>query len=305
MATLTWDSVDKRYYEMGVSNVVLFPYDNTINSYGKGVAWNGVTNITDSSEGADANDLYGDNIKYASLRSAEKINGSIETYTYPNEWLPCIGTVTPVPGILLKQQNYSRFGLCWKTLIFNGSGNEVAYRLHFIYGALASPSDSSYDTINASPDARTYSWNYTTTPIRLDGYKPLAKVEVDSRFANNVEPTALEALERIIYGTRFVDSRLPLPSELSSIVERGEIPDIHADLEDDLGSVVIEKVGNASDKPYGPMTTINLSSPDAYFLIVNETDEQDMVSEDSNLEIEIDDEDPYIVIVRKSIVNLQ
>lgn len=211
MSVLTWDGTGERYYEMGVSKTVLFPYNSTSNAYETGVAWNGVTNITDSPEGADANDLYADNIKYASIRSAEKVNGSIEAYTYPDEWLPCDGISTPVNGVYFRQQARKAFGLCWRTEIGNDVSEDAGYKLHFIYGATASPSDQSHDTINDSPDATTFSWDYETTPVQVTGYKPLAKVEIDSR---TVDATKLKALEDIIYGTADKESKLPLPGEI-------------------------------------------------------------------------------------------
>lgn len=214
MAALTWDGIGERYYELGVSKTVLFPFDATTNSYEEGVAWNGVTNITDSPEGADANDLYADNIKYASIRSAEKVNGSIEAFTYPDEWYPCDGIAEPVAGVHLRQQPRKAFGLCWRTEIGNDVSEEAGYKLHFIYGATASPSDQSHDTINDSPDATTFSWDYNTTPVQVEGYKPMAKVEIDSRTA---DATKLTALEAIIYGTGTAQDpgpRLPLPAEI-------------------------------------------------------------------------------------------
>ena len=227
MGALTWDGTGDRYYEMGVSKTVLFPYDSTNNTYEKGVAWNGVTSISDSPEGADATDLYADNIKYASFRSAEKVNGSIEAYTYPDEWLPCDGIAIPVDGVFLRQQSRKSFGLCWRTEIGNDVSEDAGYKLHFIYGATASPSDQSHDTINDSPDATTFSWSYETTPVGVTvgtgssavTYKPLSKVEVDSRTA---DPTKLATLEAIIYGTdgtggsEGTDPRLPLPAEIIS-----------------------------------------------------------------------------------------
>lgn len=211
MAKLTWDGAGERYYETGVSKVVLFPYNTATNTYEKGVAWNGVTNITDSPEGADPNDLYADNIKYASIRSAEKVNGSIEAYTYPDEWLPCDGISTPVDGVYFRQQERKPFGLCWRTEIGNDVSETAGYKLHFIYGATASPSDQTHDTINDSPDAQTFSWDYDTTPVPVTGYKPLAKIEIDSRTAN---ATKLAALEATIYGDNTNDSTLPLPAAI-------------------------------------------------------------------------------------------
>ncbi len=211
MAELTWDGVGDRYYEMGVSKAVLFPYNSSTNTYEAGVAWNGVISISDSPEGADANDLYADNIKYASIRSAEKVNGSIEAYTYPDEWLPCDGISTPVNGVFLRQQPRKAFGLCWRTEIGNDVTDDAGYKLHFIYGATASPSEQPHETINDSPDAKTFSWSYNTVPVPVTGYKPLAKVEIDSRMTTEAK---MKVLEAIIYGSDTEDPRLPLPAEI-------------------------------------------------------------------------------------------
>ncbi len=211
MAELTWDGSGERYYETGVSKVVLFPYDSSTNTYEAGVAWNGVTSISDSPDGADANDLYADNIKYASIRSAEKINGSIEAYTYPDEWLPCDGIVTPVAGLHFRQQARKAFALCWRTEIGNDVSEEAGYKLHIVYGATASPSDQTHDTINDSPDAATFSWDYETTPVLVTGYKPIAKIEIDSRTANATKLTALEAK---LYGSANADPTLPMPAQI-------------------------------------------------------------------------------------------
>lgn len=215
MSALTWDATGQRFYEVGVSKTVLFPYDSATNAYEKGVAWSGVTSISDSPEGADATDLYADNIKYASMRSAEKVNGSIEAYTYPDEWLPCDGISTPVDGVFFRQQTRKAFGLCWRTEIGNDVTEDAGYKLHFVYGATASPSDQSHETINDSPDAGTFSWDYETSPVAVPNYKPLAKVEIDSRTA---DATKLAALEAIIYGGENTESRLPLPAEIITLM---------------------------------------------------------------------------------------
>ncbi len=212
-AELTWDGTGERFYEMGVSKVVLFPYNSSTNTYEDGVAWNGVINISDSPEGGDANDLYADNIKYASIRSAEKVNGSIEAYTYPDEWLPCDGIAQPIEGVNFRQQSRKAFGLCWRTEIGNDVSENAGYKLHFIYGATASPAEQSHDTINDSPDAATFSWDFETTPVAVTGYKPLAKVEVDSR---TVDATKLAALETLIYGSTTANAMLPLPARIVS-----------------------------------------------------------------------------------------
>lgn len=208
---LTWDDTGERFFEMGVSKVVLFHYSVASKAYDAGVAWNGVTSISDSPEGADATDLWADNIKYATLRSTEKSNGSIEAYTYPDEFEPCDGVATPVPGVKLHQQKRDPFGLCYRTEVGNDEDSEMGYKLHFVWGATASPSDRSYDTINDSPDVGTLSWDFETTPVNVAGYKPISTLVIDSRTA---DAEKLAALEKIVYGDGETESKLPLPAEI-------------------------------------------------------------------------------------------
>lgn len=225
MSKLVWDADGQRYYENGVSKTVLFVYDATQLDYGKGVAWNGVTSISDSPEGADANDLWADNIKYGTLRSAEKVNGTIEAYTYPEEFEACDGIVTPVAGMKLRQQARQKFALCYRTEIGSDADPEAGYKLHFLYGLTASPSDQQHDTVNDSPDAVTLSWEFESTPINVTiagvEYKPLSAITIDSR---DTTEERMRALEAKVYGTdagtgtTATDPELPTPAEIYTLL---------------------------------------------------------------------------------------
>ena len=217
MARLLWDQTGERFYEAGVKNVALFV--TTAGAYGAGVAWNGVTKITESPDGADANDLWADDMKYASFRSAEKFNGSIEAYTYPDEWCECDGSANIIPGFSLGQQTRKVFGLVYKTTIGNDvEGFEKGYKLHIVYGATASPSSRDYSTINDNPDAISFSWDFETTPVTVDGYKSTSHLEFDS---TKIPSAKMQALEDIIYGSVSADARLPLPAEIITLMTTG------------------------------------------------------------------------------------
>lgn len=195
---LVWDQVGERLYETGTKKGVLFVQNND-GSYAKGVAWNGLTAVTESPSGAEATDLYADDMKYLSLRSAEEFGGTIEAYTYPDEWGQCDGTGTPVTGIHLGQQARKSFGMCYRTAIGNDtSGSDFGYKLHLVYGATASVSERAYSTINDSPEAITFSWEFTTVPVEVEGWKPTALLTVDS---TKVDATKLAQLEAMLYGT--------------------------------------------------------------------------------------------------------
>lgn len=218
---LEWDKDGERFYEMGVQNVVLYPYDATQLAYGEGVAWNGITSIDDSPEGGDATDLWADNTKYGTLRSAEKINGSIECYTYPAEFEACNGVKEPVKGMRLRQQARQKFGLCYRTEIGSDADPEAGYKIHFLYGLTASPSSQTHDTVNDSPDAGTFSFDFESTPIPVIiagvTYKPTSSIVVDSREVTEAQMTDL--LE-IAYGTaaegqvEAVAAALPMPTQI-------------------------------------------------------------------------------------------
>ena len=221
MAKLTWDNTGERLYETGVRNGVLYVVDSN-GDYGDGVAWNGLISVTESPSGAEATALYADDIKYLNLISAEEFGATIEAYTYPDEFMECDGSAEIATGAIIGQQGRKMFGLCYRTVIGNDvDGNDHGYKLHIIYGAQASPSDKEYGTIDDSPDAITFSWEITTTPVSvLDsngipvaGYKPTATVVIDSTKA---DATKLAALEAILYGDTTNDARLPLPAEIIS-----------------------------------------------------------------------------------------
>lgn len=214
MAKLTWDAIGEHFYETGVDQGVLYPYAD--GAPGKGVAWNGLTAVTESPSGADATNLYADNTKYLTLRAVEEFGGTIEAYTYPEEWEACDGSATPVAGVKFGQQTRKAFGLCFRTKIGNDEQyDDYGYKLHLIYSATASPSEKAYQTINDSPEAITFSWEFETTPISVDGYKSVAHIEIDSTKANE---TKLNALLDILYGSESTEPRLPLPAEIVTLM---------------------------------------------------------------------------------------
>ena len=220
---IAWDQTGERLYETGVDRGVLYHLDES-NKYTKGYAWNGLTGVTESPAGAEATDLYADNIKYLSMRSAETFGATIEAYTYPDEFAECDGSAEIATGVKIGQQSRKTFGLCYRTVIGNDvNGNDHGYLLHLIYGCTASPSEKAYATINDSPEAITFSWEVTTTPVNVDGFKPTASLTIDSTKAN---ATDLATLEGILYGTAAgaegtpaaVEPRLPLPDEVAEIM---------------------------------------------------------------------------------------
>lgn len=217
MAKLVWDKTGDRLYETGVKNGVL--YIPTAGVYSKGVAWNGLTAVTESPSGAEATALYADDTKYLSLMSAEEFGATIEAYTYPDEFAACDGSAELADGVMIGQQKRSTFGLCYKTTIGNDTdGNDHGYKLHIIYGAMAAPSEKAYASINDSPEAITFSWEITTTPVNVTGAKPTASLVIDSTKA---DPTKLAALEDILYGKdgdSATEPRLPLPDEIKSLM---------------------------------------------------------------------------------------
>lgn len=211
MAILEWDQVGERLYETGVDHGVLYIPDN-VGVYADGYAWNGLTTVTESPSGAESNPQYADNIKYLNLVSAEEFGATIEAFTYPDEFAQCDGTAIPDPGIAIGQQSRKSFGLSYRTRVGNDvEGTDHGYKLHLIYGAAAAPSEKAYATINDSPEAISFSWDVTTTPVAVPGYKPSAQLVIDS---TKVDATALSDLEDILYGTGGIDARLPLPAEV-------------------------------------------------------------------------------------------
>ena len=210
MAALTWDGTGTRFYEMGTKKGVLYPYNTEQNKYGNGVAWNGLTAVTESPSGAEATDLWADDIKYGSMRSAEDYGFTIEAYTYPEEFGPCDGSAEAKPGVFIGQQPRTMFGFSWVTTQGNDvNPNNAGYKLHLVWGATASPSEKAYTTINDSPDAITFSWECETNPVAVTGHNPTAVMTIDSLKAN---PTKLAALEKKLYGSSEPDAQPTLPS---------------------------------------------------------------------------------------------
>lgn len=194
---LSWDNNGERLFETGVRNAVLYKHDKA--TYDKGVAWNGITAITESPEGAEATPLYADDIKYLNLFSAEEFGATIEAYTYPTEFEECDGSASVAPGVTIGQQSRKPFGLCYRTVLGNDvDGNDYGYKLHLIYGCQAQPSEKAFATINDSPEAITFSWEVKTTPVSVTGGKPTATLTVDS---TKTTPEKMAALEAILYGT--------------------------------------------------------------------------------------------------------
>ena len=231
MAKLVWDKIGERFFEAGVSNGVLYP--QVSGAYPEGVAWNGLTAVTESPAGAELTDLWADNIKYASIRSAETFGATIEAYTYPDEFAECDGSASLADGVSIGQQKRNTFGFSYKTKIGSDADglDGEGYKLHLIYGASASPSEKAYSTINDNPDAITFSWEITTVPVPVTGFKPTASITIDSTKA---DPAKLKALEAILYGSDAVEAdseavppvtaapavvaRLPLPDEVKTLL---------------------------------------------------------------------------------------
>ena len=215
MTALTWDNSGERLYETGVDHGVLFLIDEG-GEYTPGVAWNGLTTVTESPAGADASPQFADNIKYLNLIAAETFGGTIEAFTYPDEFAECDGTAVPTDGVSIGQQSRKPFGLCYRTLLGNDTdGTDHGYKLHLIYGAQAAPSEKAYATVNDSPAAIAFSWAISTTPVNVTDYKPTSLLVIDS---TKVDPTTLQDLLDILYGAS-ADPRMPLPDEVISMFE--------------------------------------------------------------------------------------
>lgn len=222
MSKIEWDKTGEKLYETGVKNGVLYLPDES-GAYTNGVAWNGLTSVKESPSGAEATPLYADDIKYLELTSAEEFGGTLECYTYPDEFAECDGSAEVAPGVIIGQQNRKTFGLCYRTTLGNDiKGNEYGYKLHLIYGAKASPSEKAYSTINDSPEAITFSYEISTTPVNVTGHKPTASLIVDS---TKVSTEKMAALEAILYGKDGVESspnnnpKLPLPDEVIALLK--------------------------------------------------------------------------------------
>lgn len=219
MTKLRWDQVGERRYETGVDRGVLYLSNNGV--YDVGVAWNGLTTVTESPSGAEASPQYADNIKYLNLVSAEEFGATIEAFTYPDEFEVCDGTAEVAPGVTIGQQNRRVFGFSYRTLIGNDTeGTALGYKLHLVYGCLAAPSEKARSTVNDSPEAVTFSWEITTTAVEVPGHKPTATLTIDS---TKVPADRLTVLENILYGTEGTDPRLPLPDEVIQIVSAATI----------------------------------------------------------------------------------
>lgn len=219
MAEIEWDKAAEHLYETGVDHGVLYIPDST-GEYTTGYAWNGLTTVTESPSGAEATKLYADNIVYVTLMSAEEFSFTIESYTFPTEFGQCDGTAEPEDGVFFGQQTRKPFGFHYRTLIGNDTqGSDFGYKLHLIYGALASPSEQANNTVNDSPEAKQFSWECSTTPVAsIPGFKPTASITIDSTTA---DPTKLAALEAILYGSTEEEPRLPLPAEVVAIMGEG------------------------------------------------------------------------------------
>lgn len=227
MARLTWDGTGEKFFETGTKYGVLY-VQNDDGTYANGVEWNGLTGFTENPTGAESNKLYADNDLYADLRSAEELEGSLTAYTYPDEFAECDGSAEPVTGVYIGQQKRKKFAFCYRTEVGNDVSDAIGYKIHIIYGATASPSEKSYTTINDSPEAVEFSWDITTTPIKVSKYggqefKNTASIVIDSRkFATTALAAKLEDLEDILYGTdgasgsAGTEARLPLPDEVLS-----------------------------------------------------------------------------------------
>ena len=217
MSKLVWDQIGERFYETGVSQAALYVQEG--GAYPKGVAWSGITAVTESPSGAEASPLYADNIKYLNLIGNEEFGATIEAYTYPEEFAQCDGSASLATGVTIGQQKRKSFGLVFKTLLGNDTdGTEHGYKLHMIYGATAAPSEKAYATVNESPEAITMSWEVTTIPVNVAGFKPTSIVTIDSTKA---DPTKLAELEAILYGSEDEEARLPLPDEVAQIMGDG------------------------------------------------------------------------------------
>ena len=214
MSKLTWDKVGERYYETGVDRGVVYP--QVAGAYPKGEAWNGLINTTLSPSGAEATPLYANNKKYLNLISLEELAFTIEAYTYPKAFGECNGEKEIAPGVVITQQKRVPFGYTFRNLIGNDSeGTAYGYKIHLVYGATAAPSENANATVNGDPEAKTMSWECTTTPVEVEGFEPTAHIEIDS---TTLAPEKLKALEDILYGTESEEAHLPLPNELAEIL---------------------------------------------------------------------------------------
>lgn len=215
MSKLVWDATGARMYETGVDRGVLYVQDST-GKYGDGVVWNGLVNVSESPSGAEPTPLYADNIKYLNLMSVEEFAATIEAFMYPDEFMACDGSASIAEGVYVGQQKRSTFGLAYRTKVGNDVNEDLGYKIHLIYGCLASPSEKAYGTVNDAPEAITFSWEVTTTPVEVTGFKPTANIVIDSR---KVDKDKLTALETMLYGGEGTEAnpKLPLPNEIVAL----------------------------------------------------------------------------------------
>lgn len=215
MSKLVWDATGSHLYETGVKNGVLY-VQNESGEYPKGVAWNGLSTVTESPSGAEATAVYADDMKYLNLYSTEEFAATVEAYTYPDEFAECDGSADLVKGVTVGQQDRKSFGLAYTTVIGNDTkANDYGKKIHIIYGAKAAPSEKAYATINDSPEAITFSWELSTTPVSVEGMKPTATLVIDS---TKIEPEKLTKIENVLYGSVSEEPRLPLPDEILTII---------------------------------------------------------------------------------------
>ena len=216
MAVLTWDQTGEKLYETGVQKGVLYPMDGAV--YCKGVAWNGLTAVNETPSGAESTKLYADDIKYLDIRSAEEFGATIEAYSSPEEFDACDGTAELAAGVNIGQQNRKGFGFCYRSTIGNDTEyNNYGYKLHIIYGLTASPSERSYSTVNDSPEAATLSWEVSSTPVNVAGFKPKSIVTINSK---KIKPEALKEFEDALYGTASEEPKILLPDEIKAICDK-------------------------------------------------------------------------------------
>lgn len=220
MAKLEWDKTGAHYFENGVDHGVLYPQTDGEASgsvvYGNGVAWNGLTSVTQSPEGAEPSAVYADNIKYLSLLSVEEFNATIEAYTYPDEFAACDGSASLGTGVTIDQQARKTFCLSYRTKIGNDVNSDLGYKIHIIYGCLAAPSERAYETVNDSPEAMTLSWEISTTPVVVTGFKPTSHLVIDS---TKVKPAALKAIEDALYGKETEEAKVLMPDEIAALIK--------------------------------------------------------------------------------------
>lgn len=218
MSRLIWDAIGEKFYETGTKMGVLYPMKEN-GSYENGVAWNGLTAVTESPSGAEETKLYADDIKYASLRSAEEYDYTIEAYTYPEEWEPCDGSAQVATGVTIGQQKRKGFGFSWVTTVGNDVSDEVGKKIHIAWNSTASPSEKSYASINDNPDAITFSWECSTSPVNVSGFRPTSHMEID---CSKLKADTVKAIEDKLWGTENAEATLPTPAEIITLVTTSE-----------------------------------------------------------------------------------